>query len=271
MKTPAALLLCLLVWFTTFSGYAQSFDAYEKAAFKAKGGHELPYRILYPKGYAEASGKQKQKYPLVVVLHGAGERGSDNEKQLTHGGKLFLQERNRTDFPAVVIFPQCPTDSYWSSVKIDRNKSPLDLQFDYHRPMTWPLKAVRSLVKKLARDKRIDKSRLYITGLSMGGMGTFELIARYPKVFAAAAPVCGGGDTTYCEKFAKRVPVWVFHGDKDNVVAPRHSREMVAKLQSLGADVQYSEYLDVQHNSWDNAFAEPDFMSWLFGHRKKRK
>ena len=269
MRTAFFALFSLFIWITPHLSQAQSLDDYEKKVLKVKGGHELPYRILYPKGYAEASADRKKKYPLVLVLHGAGERGNDNEKQLTHGGKLFLQDKNRSDFPAVVIFPQCPTDSYWASVKIDRAKSPLDLQFDYHRPITWPLKAARILVKKMARDKRIDKKRLYITGLSMGGMGTFEMISRYPKVFAAAAPICGGGDTTYCEKFAKRVPLWVFHGDKDNVVAPRHSREMVAKLQALGADVQYSEYLDVNHNSWDNAFAEPDFMSWLFGHKKK--
>lgn len=269
MKTSFASLLLIITLFVCFSAPAQNLGEYEKKNFTTKDGHVLPYRILYPKGYEQASPKQKQKYPLLLVLHGAGERGNDNEKQLTHGAKLFLKEDNRNNFPAVVIFPQCPSENYWSSVKIDRNKSPLSLQFDYHRPVMWPLKAAVSLVKTMRKDKRIDKKRLYITGLSMGGMGTFEALARYPKLFAAAAPICGGGDTTFCKKFAKRVPLWVFHGDKDDVVEPKHSRQMVATLQSLNADVRYSEYMDVKHNSWDNAFAEPDFISWLFSHKKK--
>ena len=134
MKTPTGLLLLFLALLIYLPASAQSVSEYEKKTFPAKNGHELPYRILYPKGYDQATSRQKQRYPLILVLHGAGERGSDNEKQLTHGARLFLTEENRTNFPAVVIFPQCPSDSYWASVKIDRNAGEEILAFAGNSP-----------------------------------------------------------------------------------------------------------------------------------------
>jgi predicted peptidase len=175
-------------------------------------------------------------------LHGAGERGNDNEKQLTHGSKLFLSPENRQKFPAIVIFPQCPTDSYWASVKIDRSKSPLDIDFTYNEQPNWPLAAAIDLVKQISKTEKVDKNRIYIMGLSMGGMGTFEAIARNPKLFAAAA---------------------------DGVVKVGYSRDMYAALRALEAkEVKYTEYPNVNHNSWDNAFAEPNLLPWLFEHKK---
>jgi predicted peptidase len=232
---------------------------YQKKIFNASNGLALPYRILLPADY-----NPQKKYPLVLFLHGAGERGNDNEKQLVHGAKLFLTDANRKNFPAIVVAPQCPTDNYWGSVTVDRNTSPFTLSFDYSRPETTALSAAIELVKKLIAEEGVDKKRIYITGLSMGGMGTFEAVYRYPKLFAAAAPICGGGDAARYTKQTAKIPFWVFHGDQDAVVSVKESHAMVAKLKSLKAVVKYTEYGGVNHNSWDNAFAEPDFMRWLF-------
>ncbi len=236
---------------------------FTKSAYQDEAGNVLPYQILFPKNY-----DRTQKYPLVLLLHGAGERGTDNEKQLTHGAKLFLEEKNRADFPAIVVFPQCPPESYWSSVKIDREKRPMSLDFSYADQLNWPTQAAVDLVKSLLKTESVDKKKVYLMGLSMGGMGTFETLSRYPKLFAAATPICGGGDPDLARKYAKRLPLWVFHGDADNVVEVKYSREMVAKLKELGANVQYTEYPGVGHDSWNNAFAEPKLLPWLFGQKK---
>ncbi len=255
---PYPLALLLLVGF-----HARAQGGFEKRAYQDAAGNVLPYRILYPQPYDKG-----KKYPLVLFLHGAGERGTDNEKQLTHGAKLFLDEKARQQFPAIVVFPQCPPESYWSSVKIDRGKRPTQFDFTYADHLNWPTEAAVELVKELVKTEAVDKKRLYLMGLSMGGMGTFEVLSRYPKRFAAATPICGGGDPDLARKYARRVPLWVFHGDADSVVDVKYSREMVAKLKELGASVQYTEYPGVNHNSWDNAFAEPTLLPWLFGKRK---
>src|SRR3989337_24125 len=125
-------------------------------------GNILPYRILYPDNYD----KTKQ-YPLILLLHGGGERGSDNEEQLMHGAKLFLKDENRKAYPAIILVPQCPDDSYWAAAKIDRSTQPFNISFDYNAPPQWPLVAANELVKKIAGEEAVDKSRIYITGLSM--------------------------------------------------------------------------------------------------------
>lgn len=228
------------------------------------GENVLPYRILYPENY-----DKKKKYPLVLVLHGGGERGTDNDKQLTHGAKLFLKEENRKAYPAIVVFPQCPQDSYWASADIDRSTQPFKIRFDYTAKAPWPLIAANDLVRKLATDEAVDKSRIYITGLSMGGMGTFESVYRYPDVYAAALPICGGGDTKVYDKRVKKTAFWLFHGAADAVVDVNLSRQMVARLASFKAENKYTEYPGVNHNSWENAFAEQSFLSWMFAHKLK--
>jgi predicted peptidase len=256
------LVTCLLL---SLNALAQT-DLYQKKTYATRAGQTLPYRILYPKNYDPAL---RDKYPMILVLHGAGERDNDNEKQLTHGSKLFLQDDIRTKFPAIVVFPQCPADSYWTTFVRDRSKYPITVNEHYAKQPNWPLGAVMSLVKQLRKTERIDKKRVYIMGLSMGGFGTMEIVSRKPKWFAAAAPICAGGDTTLCYRYAKRLPLWVFHGDADAVVPVALSRGLVAKLQMLNADVQYSEYQGVNHNSWDNAFADPGLIPWMMGKRKK--
>src|SRR5688572_2494957 len=194
---------------------------FEKREYDFAEGKKLPYRILYPENY-----DRNKKYPLLLLLHGGGERGNDNEKQLAHGAKLFLKEDNRKNFPAIIIAPQCPEDTYWASVKIDRTKQPFAIEFDYSAAPNWPLTAANELVKKMISEESVDKSRVYITGLSMGGMGTFESVYRYPDLYAAALPICGGADVNKYDKRMTKTAFWIFHGAADPVVDVKLSREM---------------------------------------------
>lgn len=244
---------------------AQGTSLYKQKVFTS--GHEsLNYRIMYPAKY-----DVNKKYPVVLVLHGAGERGHDNKKQLVHGSKLFADSVNRAKYPAFVIFPQCPESDFW--VKIKRDDSPADslgkFTFVSNEPMGPSLSLVEKLIDSFARTPQVDTKRIYIGGLSMGGMGTFELLWRKPKFFAAAFPICGGGDPDKVRIYAKNYPVWVFHGDSDSVVPVSNSRLMVNTLKKAGANVRYSEYAGVKHDSWTNAFAEPELLEWLFKQERK--
>ncbi len=237
-------------------------NAYEKRQFEWEG-NTMSYRILFPEGY-----DRTKQYPLVLFLHGGGECGNDNEKQLVHGASLFLKKENRRDYPCIVLVPQCPADSYWSSAKINREQYPIDVTFDYSASMTKGLTLANALLHDIMDTEAVDKSRIYITGLSMGGMGTFELVWREPDLFAAAVPICGGGDAkAYTERLPK-VPFRIFHGNADGVVSVEESRKMYAALQARGAEVSYTEYPAVNHNSWDYAFWEGDFLGWVFGRRR---
>jgi predicted peptidase len=256
------ILLLLYIIISTVAS-AQDVQLYAKKIYVSASGDSLPYRILYPPNYSKL-----KKYPLILFLHGAGERGSDNEKQLTHGSKLFSNEINRAKFPCIVIVPQCPANSYWASVKIDRSTSPIGLDFNYERNPTPPLTAAIELTKKLIKEDGVKQSQVYVMGLSMGGMGTFEAVFRNPKLFAAAIPICGGGDTLHYDKRIRKTDFWIFHGDKDAVVGVANSRQMVSRLKHLKAHVKYTEYPNVNHNSWDNAFAEPDLLPWLFSNKR---
>jgi len=256
-------LLSILFLFTAFHTRAQDRSLFEKRTYVAPDGRTLPYRILFPENYDET-----KKYPLVLFLHGAGERGDDNEKQLVHGVVTFLEPAHRRQFPCIVVAPQCPAEAYWSSVTVDRSNYPVGLDFDYRSgEEPGSLELAVQLVKRIQKETAVDPKRVYITGLSMGGMGTFEAVYRYPKLFAAA-PVCGGGDAAAYRKKHARIPFWLFHGDADSVVAVEESRRMYARLQALGADVEYTEYPGVNHNSWDNAYAEPELLPWLFAQRR---
>jgi predicted peptidase len=254
-------LLAFALLFLSLQIFAQG--VFEKKSFVNEAGQSLSYQILFPVNYDPSI-----KYPVVLVLHGAGERGDDNVAQMKYGTQVFLNPENQAKFPAIVIFPQCPKDSYWSSVKIDRTQKPTEFIFDYSQNINWPLQSAVDLVKSLVKTKVADKKRLYIMGLSMGGMGTMEAVSRNPKMFAAAIPICGGADLTYVKKYAKKLPLWVNHGDADSVVPVKHSRELVAALQDAGANVTYTEYPGVNHNSWDNTFAQPTLLSWFFSFKK---
>ncbi len=246
--------------------YNPEFSLFELKEFKSATGQVLPYRVLFPENFDAA-----KKYPLFLFLHGAGERGSDNEKQLTHGARLFLKAENRKNYPAIVVFPQCPQESFWAASRMDRSVQPPRFELDYSGEANWPLKAANELVQQMVREGTADPERIYIGGLSMGGMGTFESVCRYPGLYAAAMPICGGGDTKMYDKRVRGTSFRIFHGAADAVVDVRLSQEMVTILKKLKVPVRYNEYPGVNHNSWDNAFAEPDFLEWIFGIRKKKK
>ena len=131
------------------------------------------------------------------------------------------------------------------------------------------MEAAHELVRRIATDEAVDRSRVYITGLSMGGMGAFEAVYRYPDLFAAALPICGGGDLRAYDRRVRKTAFWVFHGTDDAVVDVALSRDMHAKLKALKVKTKYTEYPGVNHNSWDNAFAEPGFLEWMFSQRLK--
>jgi len=246
----------LLMAVASFSVQAQNLMQYEKKNYTNAEGETLPYRILYPENY-----DANNTYPLVFFLHGAGERGNDNEAQLTHGAALFLEKENREKFPAIVVFPQCAENDFWAHM--ERTESGIR-KFPYYQEPDRSLGLALEVLDKIIAEEGVDKSRLYVMGLSMGGMGTFETLARRPNQFAAAVPICGGGNTDLAKLYAQNTDLWIFHGSDDSVVLPEHSRMMYERLQQLGADVQYTEYPGVNHNSWDNAFAEPDLLPWLF-------
>lgn len=234
-------------------------DLYQKKLYIHKS-DTLRYRIMYPENY-----DQSKSYPLVIFLHGSGERGNDNEKQLVHGASLFANAENRKNFPAIVVFPQCPSNGFWAPVSWENNK------FGYVNTTkpTEPMQLVIRLIKDLKKSEAVDSKRIYVSGLSMGGMGTFDIICRLPKMFAAAVPICGGVNIERLNK-VKNMPVRIYHGEADNLVPPAHSKDAYNKLKAEGAQqVELILFPGVGHDSWTSAFAAPDFLSWIFSKKLK--
>lgn len=258
------LVFTLLLAFTMTNLPAQFQQLYEKKEF-VRDGDTLRYRMLYPVNYDAT-----KKYPLVLFLHGAGERGNDNEAQLLHGGRLFADSLMREKYPAIVVFPQCAQDDWWARVIHDPNKKDSLGSFGFvsDQPVGKSLGLVINLLDSLTASGTINTKRIYLAGLSMGGMGTFELLWRKPHFFAAAIAICGGGDPQKVTVYARKFPIWIFHGGSDPVVSVSNSRLMYTTLKAAGARVKYTEYPGVGHNSWDNAFAEPELLKWLFEQKK---
>ncbi|MDD7887534.1 prolyl oligopeptidase family serine peptidase [Flavivirga sp. 57AJ16] len=254
------LAFCLILFLGTIE--AQQ-DLYEGKEF-IKGNDTLKYRMLLPKDFSE-----EKQYPIVLFLHGAGERGNDNKKQLVHGSKLFLNQMNRGAFPAIVIFPQCPRNSYWSNAKVDRTTKPISLVYPLNEPPTKALDLVIQLMEEYVGKPYVDNNKIYVGGLSMGGMGTFEILNRKPNMFAAAFAICGGGNPHGVKEYANKTELWVFHGAKDDVVNPQLSVSMVNAYLEAGGKPNFSLYANDNHNSWDSAFAEPNLLPWLFSKSKK--
>ncbi|MBC9932432.1 prolyl oligopeptidase family serine peptidase [Chitinophaga qingshengii] len=258
-------LLCCCLLATSLWSHAQDLDAFSYETYYHHG-DTLRYRLLMPANY-----DIHKKYPLVVFLHGAGERGYDNNAQLLHGGTMFLRDSLRNKYPAFVLVPQCPTGSWWAPMdyKRDATGKITAATFPLDAPAPPATAALNTLLDSLLGTGKIDKKRVYIGGLSMGGMGTFYLITKRPELFAAAFPICGAGNVDEAGRFAGKVPVWIFHGGADGVVPVEASRAYDEKLKSLKAEYKYTEYPGVGHNSWDNVFVEPDLFRWLFSHKKK--
>ena len=239
------------------AGSAMAQELYEARVFSPTPDRQLKYCLMIPKDYS-ATGTEK--YPLVLFLHGAGERGDDNTKQLVHGTKDFAKEENRRKYPCFVLAPQCPTGKKWSEVdwSAETHKQPEE---------SISLELTRELIAALQKQFRIDANRLYVTGLSMGGYGTWDMISRTPDFFAAAAPICGGADETQADRVTK-LPIWAFHGDKDTAVKPERSRRMIAAIEKAGGKPKYTEYPGVGHDSWSRTYADPEFMAWLFAQKR---
>lgn len=218
----------------------------------------LNYRMLLPKHFDET-----KQYPLVLFLHGAGERGNDNAKQLTHGSFLFSKRRNRRKFPAIVIFPQCPQNDYWANANVDRSTHPYNIDFKNGEP-NKSLNSVMQLMDEMTTKPFVKKDQIYVGGLSMGGMGTFEILYRKPNMFAAAFAICGGGNVETVSQYATSTPIWVFHGAKDDLVDPQLSIDMVSANLKAGGSPNFNLYSTDNHNSWDSAFSEPHLLPWLF-------
>ena len=229
---------------------AQDFLEFERQAFETET-DTLLYRLLKPKETAE-----DKRYPLVIFLHGSGERGNDNTITLKHIAPLFLEEKNRTEFPCFLMVPQCPANERWTYP-------------DWYQEPKEPMSSVVALIDSLSALPFIDNTRIYITGLSMGGFGTWYLITRYPEKFAAAVPICGGGDWNQVQNF-KHLPIWAFHGSKDDIVHPDQTRKMIQALKKSGGKPTYTEYKKVGHDSWTKAYLEPQLLPWLFSHKTIR-
>ncbi len=238
---------------------AKNLNAFGSGSFVSKG-DTLPYRILFPKNFEPA-----EKYPLLLFLHGRGESGKDNRAQLKIGGAFFSHKNFREKYPSIVIFPQCAWESYWSNVDIKPEGSDKrSFHFKNAGKPTNSMAPLLTFMDNFVAKPFVDKHRVYVGGLSMGGMGTLEILRRRTKMFAAGFPICGGDNVANVKKYNK-VPLWIFHGADDDVVPAFLSQNVADALKAKGAkDVKLSVYPGVKHNSWDNAFAEPELLSWLF-------
>ncbi len=203
---------------------------------------KLGYLLYTPRQYDESA----RDWPLMLFLHGAGQSGDNLEKVADDGPPKLIKHKGK-EFPFFVVSPQCPEGPWWGDEIM--------------------IIALNSLLDEVIESYRIDKSRLYITGLSMGGYGTWSYIDTYPKRFAAAAPICGGGDPSRVHRI-KDLPIWVFHGGKDKVVPVKNSRDMVKALKKVGSDVKFTVYPETGHNSWVQAYADPNLYDWFLS--KKR-
>lgn len=222
-------------------------------------GDTLNYRIAFP------DYNPSETYPVVIFLHGAGERGHDNIAQLKWGVQNFATDEAMMSHSAIVMAPQCPTGDRWSNFVGDRQKEPLQLAGNPARPLEMTMQVLDQVIEESA----VDTSRIYITGLSMGGFGTWDALARWPERFAAGVPVCGGGAPSTVKQIAD-IPIWAFHGAEDATVPPELSREMILALQDAGARPGYTEYPGVGHFSWIQAYSDPYMMDWLFSQKKDR-
>ncbi|MDB9976872.1 prolyl oligopeptidase family serine peptidase [Flavobacteriaceae bacterium] len=249
--------LLLIIVFLMFSNSnSQDLELFEKETFEFEK-ETLSYRILKPLNY-----NPNKQYPVHLFLHGAGERGNDNVSQLVHGGKLFLKKENREQYNSWVIFPQAPKNDWWGY------KDPY--KFDYNVKESKAMSLVVKLMDDFTQRKDVDPNKVFVSGLSMGGMGTFVILNLRPEMFAAATPICGDGDPSLVSNYSKKVPVWIFHGSDDTVVSPKKSLKMAKAIIENGGSPKITFYENVGHDSWNNAFAEKDFLKWIHSKSKKQ-
>ena len=218
----------------------------------------LPYR-LYRSRKADT---MMEALPLVIFLHGAGERGNDNCIQLKHCIKYFLDDTVTSRYPFLLMVPQCPNGKRW----VNTDWSLLEHVMD--SAPTTELNNVMVVLDSLINCRSADASRVYLVGISMGGFGVWDALQRWPEKFAAAIPICGGGDPAYADVM-KNIPVLIFHGMLDEVVRPSRSQQMYAALKVVGnEDAVIVTYPELGHVCWDEAFSMPGLFKWMFGKKK---
>lgn len=244
---------CLAMAFSS-TGFSAETTA---KGWDAPNGLHIPYRLAVPEKIE--AGKT---YPLVLFLHGAGERGDDNQKHLKHGIRPILSAAEKLHEPCFLIAPQCPEELWWAD--LDDQK----LRLKAAKEPNPRLEAVLALVADFSRTHPVDPKRFYVTGISMGGFGTWDLLGRVPEKIAAAMPICGGGDPSIVSRF-KDVPVWAFHGDIDPTVPVAATKDMVAALEKAGGTPKMTIYPGVKHDSWTMTYDNPETIRWLFSQRKK--
>ncbi len=234
--------LCLLPTLVAFAADPVPKTGFQDRVFKDAGGGEAKYVLFVPPDYNPA-----KSYPLIVFLHGSGETGTDGKEQATVGLGPAVKKREKT-FPAIVLFPQSH-DRTWRAGSKDADRA-------------------LAMLAEISREYRVDPKRVYLTGLSMGGFGTWSLAAALPEKWAAIVPICGGGNPASAEKI-KDLPCWNFHGDKDRSVPVKQSQAMIEALKKAGGKPKYTEYPGVGHNSWDRAYATDELYDWLFKQTRK--
>ncbi len=245
-----------LIVFLFFGNITSSFSQTSLFSFEkytSPSGDTLNYRQLIS-DYDSTS-----KYPLVIFLHGSGERGNDNEAQLKWGVMNFASDRNMKTHRPIVIAPQCPKNMSWGNFSYND----MSLKPTPSKPMELLIELINKAIKELP----VDTNRIYITGLSMGGFGTFDAVSRHPNLFAAAVPVCGGGDTSKASTIS-HIPFWVFHGALDSTVNTSLSQNMVNALTNAGANPGFTQYPEAGHFSWIAAYSDDMMIDWLFRQHK---
>lgn len=261
MKYSGIALAIMLNLIFIFNLQGQTDELYEKGIITA-GNDSLPYRFIRPKNFDTA-----KEYPLIVFLHGSGERGTDNKLQLKHGASFFASDSIRDKYPAFVVFPQCDTDKAWHNGIYSFDGVKRQYSFPKETKKNISLDLVELLIQGFQMKFNTDRDRIYIGGLSMGGMGTYEMVNRNPDKFAAAFAICGGANPEIADRL-QDPSWWIFHGEDDDVVPVSWSERMYEAIKKSNEDVSLTIYPGVKHDSWNHAFSEPGLMNWLFS--KKR-
>lgn len=227
---------------------------FTKQSFLSKDGFTLPYCIRIPEGDGP--------FPLLLCIHGAGERGTDNEVQVGHFLPIFNHE-NDPALNAIAIMPQCPDEMRWVEYGWDKGSYQSETA-----PLSPAFIAMEQLLDEIIESLPVDRNRIYVTGLSMGGFATWRMCAEHPDLFAAAMPVCGGGPLDKAKDLAT-IPIRVFHCADDDVVPPKASRDMVAAIEAIEPNLtHYTEYPNGGHGAWGPTYANPENIEWLFSQSK---
>lgn len=253
------LLLCAIC----FCSFAQE-RASSAHVFVSSDGMSLPYRIILPDNY-----NQSTSYPLLLFLHGAGERGDDNQSQFYNGRKMLLESDRLRD--VIVIAPQCPADGYWVDfMRFSKYDENMNSSAASYNEITPALKAVKELLDYVISMRSIDTDRIYGIGISMGAMGTLDLMCRYPDFFVAVQPICGAVECVRLEAYSGNTAVRLFHGTKDDVIPVQFSRDAYRTLSEKdGFVVEYVEYPECRHDSWNTAFVSEGFLDWLLSKTRR--